>query len=397
MEDNGLPRALAILEGMHVPARVLYGGRSGTPFALIASTAAVAVLFSATPFLLAPIAERYGVSEGLTNSIAVAQVGAFALANFVLPRLFRPNGRILRYAAIGLVATNILSMAPNRYEVLVGLRILAGICAGTMTWLAWASAMKRIRSMSSIAATGPVAALVVSPVLAVVAEHGDRAVYGLLAVVTIPAAVFLAPILGRRRSRGHVSRSRSNRILLVVLFALTFFGSSLYLNMMIVSRDIHDMAPLAASIGFSLNAFGGLVGAWMSTRHSKPGWFIASIGVAAAVTVFGGPFLFFVGMFWWGFAHWMGVPGVLQMLVDRSLEPAERAGDGQGVMALGRSFGPAMGGAFVDAGALGALAVVSASGLTATGLTVVAVKAGRRRLPATDTESLDQGNGWAGA
>jgi predicted MFS family arabinose efflux permease len=94
--------------------------------------------------------------------------------------------------------------------------------------------------------------------------------------------------------------------------------------------------------------------------------------------------MFYVGMTWWGFAFWMGVPGVLQMLVDRSLEPSERAGDGQGVMALGRALGPALGGVFVDAGALVALAVTSATGISIAGATVIGVKEGRDRLPPTD-------------
>jgi predicted MFS family arabinose efflux permease len=100
--------------------------------------------------------------------------------------------------------------------------------------------------------------------------------------------------------------------------------------------------------------------------------------------------MFYIGMTWWGFAFWMGVPGVLQMLVDRSLEPSERAGDGQGVMALGRSLGPALGGAFVDAGALVALAVTSATGIAIAGTTVIGVKEGRDRLPPTDHRTIDQ-------
>ena len=67
---------------------------------------------------------------------------------------------------------------------------------------------------------------------------------------------------------------------------------------------------------------------------------MASIGPAALATVLGPAPLYYGGMAWWGFAFWMGVPGVLQMLVDRSLEPSERAGDGQGVLALGRASGP---------------------------------------------------------
>ena len=78
------------------------------------------------------------------------------------------------------------------------------------------------------------------------------------------------------------------------------------------------------------------------------------------------------------------------MLVDRSLEPTERAGDGQGVLALGRAAGPALGGVFVDSGALIALAATSAVGIAVSGLTVVGVKEGRDRLPPTDPRTIDQ-------
>lgn len=347
-------------------------------------------MFTATPFLIAPIAERYGVSEGAVGFISVAQVGAFAVANFVLPRMLRPNGKLLRFAAFGLFAFTALSMLPSWYPVLVVFRGVAGFAAGTLTWLAWSNAMQRRGSMPAIAATGPVTALVASPILSLVAEFGDQAVYGVLAVVSIPAFALIAPIAGKRRAKGVISASRSNRILLAALFGLTFFGSALYINESIVARDLHDLSAFAASIAFSLNALGGLLGARLSNRHRHPGWFLASIGLGALMTVFGPPVLFYVGMFWWGFAFWMAVPGILQMLVDRSLEPSERAGDGQGVMALGRAGGPMVGGIFVNAGSLEALAMVTAAGIGIAGATVIGVKEGRDRLPATDTGTLDQ-------
>ena len=246
---------------MQVPSRILYGGRSGAPLALIAATAAVTALFSATPFLIAPIADRYGVSEGTAGAISVAQVGAFAAANFLLPRLVRPNGRILRVASMSLVILNALSAFAGTYWVLVVLRVVAGWGAGTMTWLTWTNAMKRTKSMAGIAATGPVTALVAAPILSAVSDAGSGAVYLTLAVATVPAAFFVAPITGRRRARGVVSGSRSNRILLASLFGLTFFGSALFINLSIVARDIHGLTALASSIGFSLNALGGLIGA----------------------------------------------------------------------------------------------------------------------------------------
>jgi predicted MFS family arabinose efflux permease len=375
---------------MQVPSRILYGGRQGAPLALIAATAAVTLLFASTPFLITPLSEQYGISEGFAGSISVAQVGAFAAVNFILPRILRPSGKLLRVAAIALVALNLLSVFASLYAVLLFLRVLAGAAAGTMTWLTWSNAMRRKSSMSSIAATGPMTALIAAPLMAILSGWGDQAIYAALALAAVPAAVLWAPISGRKRARGVISGSRSNRILLASLFGLTFFGSALFINQTIVARDIHGLTAFASSMAFSMNAAGAIVGARLSTRNRHPGWFLASIGPAALLTVVGPTWMFYIGMSWWGFAFWMGVPGVLQMLVDRSLEPSERAGDGQGVMALGRAAGPALGGAFVDAGALVALAVTSATGIAIAGATVIGVKEGRDRLPPTDHRTIDQ-------
>jgi predicted MFS family arabinose efflux permease len=59
-------------------------------------------------------------------------------------------------------------------------------------------------------------------------------------------------------------------------------------------------------------------------------------------------------------------------------------------MALGRALGPALGGVFVDAGALVALAVTSATGIAVAGNTVIGVKEGREHLPPTDDRTIDQ-------
>ncbi|MDA2978713.1 MAG: MFS transporter [Actinomycetota bacterium] len=343
------------------------------------ATGTVALLFLATPFLIVPISEHYGVSEGTVGLIALVQVGAFAAANFLLPRLLRPSGRILRYAAVALILLTLLSIVPQYFAVLLVLRALAGFAAGTMVWLAWTDAMKHAKTMPSIAAAGPLTALIASPLIALVAVHGDGAVYGVLAVATLPVATFIAPVTGKKRVRGVISASRSNRVLLVALLALTFFGSALSLNLTIVARDIHGISMFAASIGFSCNALGGLLGSRFPKWRAHPGWFLASIGVALFAIVFGPVAFFYIGMVWWGFAFWMGIPGVFKMLADRSVAPGERAGDAQGVMAIGRAFGPAMAGVFVDGGALYALAITAAVGSTAAGLGVVGVKEGRDR------------------
>ncbi len=345
-------------------------------------------MYAATPFLIPVIAERYGVSEGAVGAVSVAQVGAFAAANFVLPRLLTPNGRILKIAAAVLVFLNLASAIPSIFGVLLAIRLVAGFAAGAMTWLTWTSAMQERTSMAAVASTGPVTVLIGAPLVAFVAGYGDRAVYVLMALVTIPAMLLTAKVTGERRTRGLVSRSRSNRVLLLALAGTTLFGSALFINETLVARDVHGLSSLAASLAFSLNAAGGLLGARLSTRHRRPGWMIVSIAPAAVMTVMGPPVFFFIGMFWWGFSFWMAIPGVLQMLSDRSLAPSERAGDAQGLMAVGRSIGPVLGGAFVDIGSLVTLAVVSAVGLTASGAMVIGVQEGRELLPPTDPRTI---------
>ena len=248
--------------------------------------------------------------------------------------------------------------------------------------------MKERKSMAAVASTGPIAVLIGAPLLALAASEGDRAVYLVLAAATIPAVAFGAKITGERRTAGLVSRSRSNRVLLAALAGTTLFGSALFINEAIVAREIHGISEFSASIAFSLNAAGGLLGARLSTKHKRPGWWIASIGPAAVMTAFGPPVFFFVGMTWWGFAFWMGIPGVLQMLSDRSLSPSERAGDAQGLMAVGRATGPILGGAFVDLGSLTSLAVIAGVGLTGSGVTVIGVQEGREMLPPTDRRTV---------
>jgi DHA1 family inner membrane transport protein len=231
-----------------------------------------------------------------------------------------------------------------------------------------------------------------APLVSLVAGWGDRAVYLLLAFAALPAAVWRAHAEAIPTRRREVSRSRSNRVLLAALFLLTVAGAGLFVFEAIIGGEVHRLDPVAVSLAFSLNAAFGLVGARLASRHSRPGWWLLSAGPAALLTVVDAhPVLFFAGMFWWGFAFWMGLPGVLQMLAARSLEPDERAGDAQGVMAVGRAFGPIVGGGLVDAGAFATLGLVAGSGVALSGLMVIGVQEGRDRLPPTDPRVTGMG------
>jgi DHA1 family inner membrane transport protein len=379
---------------MFAPTRLAYAFRPKAPIGILAAAAAVQMLFGATPFLIPEVATRYGVSEGLAAGISVAQVSAFAIANLLMPRFVAPTGKVLKWSAFILVVANALSALPDQFWLLVGFRMLAGLAAGTLTWVVWADAMRKPRSLAGVASAGPVTALISAPVLSVLAGVGDRAVFVALALAALPAFFIKADTGVVEKSSGSVSRSRSNRVLLMALLLLTFFGSSVFVFVAIAARETLGMTPFVASFAYSINAATGLLGARLSSRHRRPGWWLLTLGPAVYLSAAGGQvWLVFLGMAWWGFAFWMGVPGVLKMLAARSLEPDERAGDAQALMAFGRAAGPVLGGGLADAGAFATLAVVAGIGSSAVGAMVIGVQEGRERLPASDSRVVDRSVG----
>lgn len=372
---------------MFSPTRLAYAVRPNAPLGIVAAAISLAAMFAATPFLVPALAARYGVTEGTAGVISVIQVGSFALASFALPRVMRPSGRMLRMAGIVFLLANFASAAVSLFPLLVGLRLAAGTAAGTITWIVWNEAMSSPRSLASISSVGPFTALAGSPLLAFASTLGDRYVYVLLGLISLPAAFIRVEVPERERNTRKVSRSRSNRVLLGALMLLAFSGSSLFVFATVAASQLLGLSATAASFAYSLNAVGALIGVRLASRHARPGWWLLTTAPAALLTIFGGHAVwFYIGLSWWGFAFWMGVPGVLLMISERSLTPGERAGDTQAFMALGRTLGPAMGGVFTDAGAFGALATVAAVGMGTAGATVISVQEGRDRLPATPLE-----------
>jgi DHA1 family inner membrane transport protein len=283
------------------------------------------------------------------------------------------------------VAANFGSAATEHFWQLIALRVMAGTGAGALSWVAWADAMRSPRSLTGVASAGPVTALISAPLLSVLAGLGDRAVFVALAIVAMPIVAISVDTGENGNGVRSVSRSRSNRVLLAALLLLTFFGSSAFLFVAVAAREVLGLTPFAASFSYSLNAATGLLGARMASRHRRPGWWLLSLGPAVYLSLAGGQvWLMFLGMAWWGFAFWMGVPGVMQMLASRSLEPDERAGDAQALMAFGRAGGPALGGGLADAGVFTTLALVAGIGSSLAGATVIGVQEGRDRLPPSD-------------
>ena len=331
-------------------------------------------MFAATPFLIPDVADRYHVALGTAGLISAAQVFGFAAAVFVAGRRLRPSRRVLVVAGVSLAALDSGSALISTFELLLALRLLAGAAAGLFTWMAWADAMRAEKSMRDIAAVGPLTVLVGAPLLAWIGSlGGDRAIYACLAftplaAVIIPVVIDETPLGGRRR----FSPSRSNVVLLAALGVMTMAGSAFFVFLAAFAESEVGMGDVALSLGFSVNAVTGLMGARFRRRPAWAWPWLAGIVVSVmAIGMVRLPALFFVGMAGWGFCFWMAVPRVLGRIADWSYAPDERGGDAPGrgvgdaqeICARGVPRGPAVASLLVGPGRYAGLIVFSSVGL----------------------------------
>ena len=367
---------------MFAPVRALLGPRSNASPGVLAAAGAVALAFAATPFLVPEIAAELDVRLGSAGLLSTFQVGGFAATTFLAGRLLRPQASMHK---IGLIATGIAhllsALAPEFWQVL-GLQLLAGIGMGFLTWLSWSEATRHRRGLADVAAVAPLVAAFSSPLLSWLAGIGSyRAVFALVGASTVAIALMPAhygelPVIGR-----NVSDSKTNRILLAALFLLMLFSSAVFVFAAAAGKEIAHLSPLVVSIAFSLNALVGVIATRFATKSGTAWmWLGASALGALGVGLVASPIIYMIAMISWGFVFWMGLPAIFILLADRSLSPAERVGDAQSLMALGRVVGPIVGGALLGVGEFDRLSVVGAIGLLSAALVVGVVETARLRL-----------------
>lgn len=375
---------------MFAPVRALLGPRSKASPGVLAAAGAVALAFAATPFLIPEIASELEVRLGIAGLLSAFQVGGFAATTFLAGRLLRPQAFIHNMALLGTGIAHLLCVVAPEFWMVLVLQLLAGIGMGLLTWLSWSEATRHRKGLADVAAVAPLVAALSSPLLSWLAGIGSyRAVFGLagaatLAIALIPAHYGELPVIGR-----NVSDSKTNRILLGALFLLTLFGSAVFVFAAAAGRQVANLSPVVVSITFSLNALVGVVATRFPAKRGTAWLWLGGTGVGAlGVGIFGSPAVYILAMIGWGFVFWMGIPAVFLMLAERSLSPAERVGDAQSLMALGRVIGPIVGGVVLGAGAFNRLSVVGAIGLGTGALVVGGVEMARLRLaPHSHTQS----------
>ncbi len=366
-------QAACTLGRVFAPIRALVAFRPSAAPGLLAGAAAVSGLFAATAFLIGPVASRFGVPVGTAGLISAVQVGGFTVATLIAGRKIRADGRILVGAAIVQVAANLVSAAAGWFWLLLVARLVAGVGAGLVTWMAWLDAMRKHEVMRDVAGIGPLTSLVAAPLFGVLSSRwGDRPVFLVLAVLAAVPLAFHVDLSGESApGRRKVSPSRSNLVLLGSLALLTLAGSSMFMFTIAMADARIHLDPSVAALAISANAAAGLTATRLRTGSDAASPWLAGIVASISVMIaFPVAPVFYVSMMTWGFCFWMAVPRVLRMVAAWSLAPAERVGDAQGLMALGRVDGPAIGGMLVGGGAYISVGIEAA---VVTGLAAVVV------------------------
>ena len=338
-----------------VPVRVLAAARPSVPAALLVAIASSTAVFTATPFLLSAVSEEYDVALSTAGWMSTAQLAGFVLASWIGGRFLRPVRSVFVIGAVIGVVANLGSAAAPTFELLAIMRFGSGISLGFAAWIAWQAAFGDTEKTGDVAVVGPLVGVVMAPLIAVVLESvGLTWLFVLLAVITATPLIWRRQVPTTDRLRPHRTRhtpTRAARAILVALGAITLGGSSVFVYAAAIGEELDGLSPLTVSLLFSANALAAIPSArWTGRRGPAGVWFLATAVCALAIAGSRSGLVFGAALVGWGFVFFMGIPAAFTLLAERSSFPEERAGDAQAVMALGRVFGPIMGGSLIAAG-----------------------------------------------
>lgn len=364
---------------MQLPVRVSLLLNPSVSRGILLATGFGTLVLVSTPFLFPLISEHYGIGLGLASLIGTFQLGGFVLGSWGSGRKLKPQRRVFFAALVLAVISNLLSSLLPIYPLLVALRFASGISMGVISWFGWVQVFGDEARMGEIAVVGPIVGILTSPLIAVVASRGGAsAIFLFLGLLAIVPLIFNrttgvagdTPPTGQRHRAVPVAR-----ILLMCLGLFTFGGSAVFMFAVVIGSQRLGLSSSDVAWVFSLNALCSSISAGRTKSRGIPGPWLASTGVAAILLATASSTWVFAGAAaWWGFAFWMGIPGVFKVLSERSEHPEERAGDAQAVMAIGRVFGPLAGGFIMQSSGPSTLGLMGGSLMIAVGITVFSTR-----------------------
>ncbi len=373
---------------MQSPVQVVTLLRPKTRKDLLATAAFSSLVFTATPFLLPAVADEFDVSLGAASFISTAQLLGFVAATWLVGRFVDPSRRLLVAAVGGAAVTNFASAFMPWFTGLLALRLVGGVALGIVAWLGWQEVFGDDDRMGDVAVVGPVMGIAGAPLASLLADRsGPDAVFiamGALALASLLVPAPPAPLSANAPRKAARSRAVPvTRLILLCLGAITLGGSAVFVFAAAIGEDVVGLDPVVLSLAFSANAAVGIPAARYRGRRPLSGlWFAATAVTAIVVTNVTVAAVFWVAIMLWGFSFWAGTPGVFKLLAERSVNPADRAGDAQSIMAAGRIVGPLLGAVFVEAGSIRALGFTAAGLMAAAACTLAVIE---RRVPPRGT------------
>jgi len=364
---------------MQIPIRLATALSPARAIGTLVALGYATIVFIATPFLISPIGAYYDVGLTASSLIGVLQLAGFAAGSWGSGRWLKPTRSVLTSALAIAAIANVASAMLPPLGVLLTVRAIGGIGLGIISWFAWSNAFGRSASMSRVALVGPMIGVLATPAIAVLIDR-----QGIRVFFVVIAALSAVPLLFSRSvaSAGSVERTARHKALpaaRIVLIALTFFslgGSAVYQFGVTIAANELGLTASATAIAYTLNAIVSIPSAGWRGRRTIPSPWMALTACSAflVATAFSTP-LFFAGVIAWGFFYWMAIPGVFDVLAAASNYPAERAGDAQAMMAIGRLIGPFLGGLMLDGPGSLALAFTSCTMMIAAAIAVLSVRA----------------------
>ena len=318
----------------------------------IASSTAV---FTATPFLLRPLADEFNTTIGAVGWISTAQLAGFVIASWSAGRFLRPVRWVfITLGLLGLIANLLSALAPT-LGLLAATRFGSGLSLGLAAWFAWQDAFGDAEKTGDVAVVGPLVGIVLPPLItAVTSGIGYQVLFVAMAVLSASPLLFVRRVPRADRLRRHQTRhaaTRGAQAMLLALTLVTLGGSSVFVYAAAIGTDYNNWSPFVVSLFFSGNAIVAIPAAkWRGRRGPAGLWFGLTAVLALIMPSVHVPIVFAAALIAWGAFFFMGVPAAFALLAERSRFPQERAGDAQAVMALGRVFGPLVGGTFIAAG-----------------------------------------------
>ena len=338
------------------PLRALVALRPNVPALVVTATAVSTVVFTATPFLVTGLADQFGITPGRVGLISSTQLAGFVVSSWGAGRVLRPRRRLMVMAVVLGMVANVASAVAG-FEVLLALRFVSGVALGTIAWLAWAEVFGEDERVGDVAVIGPIVGTIASPIVAAVIDRaGPPEMYLALGALHVVPLLFVSSSRLTSADRVRAERHRPRAEALAAMIALGVFtlgGSAVFIFTSSIAQGPVGMSAVTASLVFSINSIAGIPSArFRGTRQHAGSWIAVTAVAAATIAIVHHPLAFTAGMVAWGFGFWMAVPAAFSVLADHSNYPAERAGDAQAYMAMGRVIGPMVGGLLYDVGPL---------------------------------------------